>query len=331
MEFDIWIIIIFLIQIRIFKTKKPLRTNTLKLYLYEGYHIEKEFELTLSKYSHHKFSTHHFVRGKLCYLDKFSNLNILDNYYHSYYKVWIFLIDNNDEIFDFLNEIKIKHSKYYTTTIIIPSSLHLNFTDKNVKVPLFEIQDKLFHILKTYDIKLERSNYFFVINYGKKQVKRPISYPVKMSFVSIILSLSILIVWMIRYKKISTDNNQCLLAKNVAIFPILKIIISIIMYVKIKHLEKKGSLINSKKTHSHFILMILSLVFKTLLWFFVLFISNGWELTFSIIDKAQLKKIFRKYIIIYFTFCIDEAIDNIVHFQGLNVRSPITNFLVFSQ
>lgn len=324
MLFYISISTIFLIQIKIFKSLKPKIKSMPKLYVYEDFDIIAEFNLTISKYSHKKFDHYYFTRGKLFHLDTFLNINMLEPYYHSYNKNWIFLIDSSNEIMKFIEDIDLIQSMYSKSAIIIPTSMKFNFTYTNPKAPLFEVEDIIFNTLKTYDIKSEQANYFFMINYGRHKLQAPIPYSRKMSFASIIISIAVLILWRVRYNKISSDN-RFLIAKNVAIFPVLKIIISILMYVKINQLDKKGSLINSKKTHCHFILLTLSLVFKTLLWFFTVFISEGWEITYSIIDKKQLRFFFQKYITIYFTLCIDEAIDNIIHLKNSYVSSILFN------
>lgn len=297
-----------------------------KISVYEGYNKKADFNLTMVKMIEEQ-ELFYSNKGKICYLANYSEISTLDLFYNSFSREWIFLMDIKNEIMKFIKDVTKSKSKYRMSPLIIPKSLNCSFDEIMPFATIFQVDYDTFQDLKGYDIRRATGNYYFVINYGKSLKNAPIRYLAGMAFASIMISFWMQMLWKLRYDRTQSNSNNnnnnsninnnnmndniSLIGKNIVIFPILKIIISMLLYYKIKLIESGyNSYLQSKKYHVNYIILSFSVIFKALFWFFSIFISVGWELTFSLIDIRHLKNFLQKYVIIYCTLSIDEAIDN---------------------
>lgn len=295
-----------------------------KLYLIEGYENKAEYNLTIIKMIE-KQEQLYTKKGKILYLEHYSEINTLDSFYSTFSREWIFLMDITNEIQELIKDITFSKFKYLISPIIIPNSLNYSFDEIISFIPIFQVDYDIFNELKTYDVRNATGNYFLIINYGKSYKNAPIRYLSVMAFVSIMISSWMLLLWKIRYDRAVTSNansNRCLIGKKLVIFLLLKMIISMLLYYKIKLIESNSNSSNQqqKKNLVHYFILSFSLVFKMLFWFFSLFIAIGYEIIFSSIDSEHIKNFFKKYVVIYCILSIDETIDNMFSLNNQYVR-----------
>lgn len=299
---------------------------TLKI-LVNGFETEKYLINLESNYTE-KYGGYRCF-GKIIFLKeylKIENLNKLSQYYNS---KWIFLIEDKNEALKFLEDMNNDLTQYSTSPLIIPDLLRTEIPSNTSKGYIFSAPETLFLHLKEFDENLVKQNIFASLSINYQPLVTPFTTLKIIVIITILTSAILVSIWKQKYKR--EIRHNFVLSRLVVFFPLFKMLIGTLLLYKIRHIQLKIKYeINNEKDYIHFLLLTSSLVYRTLLWFFGIFVANGWEITYNIIERVELKKFFQKYIFIYFALCVDNGIDTI--FRGETTRispSEIKNIILY--
>lgn len=79
-------------------------------------------------------------------------------------------------------------------------------------------------------------------------------------------------------------------------------------YISIAYDNSKGfrELI---KVYLDNIIAVLNSIFKTILWFIICLVGNGWQITKTNLSRDEMRKFIGLYISIYLIICVDQVVD----------------------
>lgn len=267
--------------------------------------------------------------GKLILLKeylKIENLNKLSQYFNS---KWIFLIEDKNEALKFLEDMNNNLTQYSNSPLIIPNFLRTEIPSNTSKGYIFSASEKLFLHLKEFDETRVNQNIFISLSINYQPLIIPFTTLKIVVIITVLISAVLISIWKQKFKR--EIRHNFVLSRLVVFFPLFKILIGTLLLYKIRYIQiRKVYEIYNGKDYIHFLLLTTNLVYRTLLWFFGIFVASGWEITYNIIERVQLKQFFQKYILIYFALCVDEGIDNI--FKGEITRfspSEIKNIILY--
>lgn len=308
----------------VFLAKKLQAISVIKLYRndYQIEHINIK-SLNLSE------NTIYHYNGKIMFLESYLEIEKVIKLYKYYYKKWIFCINDTNEISKMLEYFEnSEFTELSKSPIIIPEEIAGNITMKNHTNQIFSVTSKMFLYLRNFEFYEANYNSFALLVVNNLFFDTPYTYLKIVLFVALILLGALIYFWRRLYLK-NLRRNKFILSKAVIIFSLLKFLSISTLFYKIKTSEENSSRSNGKG-YSQLILLAVNLVFKTLIWFFGIFVSDGWGITFNVLERNELKEYFRKYTFIYFALCLDEALDNLYSTEStICYPSEIKNLVLF--
>ena len=317
----IFVILLLSISINYIFAKKP---QLLSVSVYENSFKKDTYNITLINPSYVKILKN---PSKLAYITDINNKDsiILDNYTKYYNKIWLFFMTDISELKQVI-EKKYENDNILITGLIIPESLDYNDIDmENIeKFPLFTINETLNKTLINYDIRKNKKNVYFIINYTENLL---LQFFIVFSSISLISAIVIGVVWNILEKKVGPDYlfNYHERMKYVLCSHIFLAITLIFKTVSLMRTE------NYELTVAVEISLYLSVsFFRSLLWFLIYLISCGWNICFQELPMNEQRKMYKIFIGIALFFWIDDVLDKYCKKLWVFNISEIKNIILFA-
>ena len=316
-----FVILLIAISIKYIFNKKP---QLLSVSVYENSYKKDTYNITLINPSYVKILKN---PSKLAYITDINNKDsiILDNYTKYYNKIWLFFMTDISELKQVI-EKKYENDNILITGLIIPESLDYNDIDmENIeKFPLFTVNETLNNTLINYDIRKNKKNVYFIINYTENLL---LQFFIVFSSIALISAIVIGVVWNILEKKVGPDYlfNYHERMKYVLCSHIFLAITLIFKTVSLMRTE------NYELTVAVEISLYLSVsFFRSLLWFLIYLISCGWNICFQELPMNEQRKMYKIFIGIALFFWIDDVLDKYCKKLWVFNISEIKNVILFA-
>ena len=265
--------------------------------------------------------------SKLAYITDVQNKDsiILNNYSKYYNRIWLFFLTDVNEVKKILQR-NYYNSKYILITgLIIPESLDyekIGIAD-NEKIPIYKISDKLNNTLINYDIRNNKKNTYFVIQYTEQIL---ITFLIVFSSFALFSAIVIGIGWNYLEKKVGTSfifgyHERIKYIVCAHVFLSLTLIFKTISIMKTENYELTIAVEISLYLSVSF--------FRSLLWFLIYLIAYGWNICFQELAMNEQRKIFKLFIFIAIFFFIDNILDKYCGKLWVLYISEIKNIILF--
>ena len=250
--------------------------------------------------------------------------------YSSYFnRQWIFFVDNNETI-DKLLEIDYERNNIYLMGILISNNtIYTQAYDSDF--PIFKIDDNFSDSMKNWDMRNEEKNIFFTLQINHAIEYYPENYFLLLSIIVLVSIFSLLLYWKIVFKKINPIHILTL--HRIGIFLIyLNTLLCFILILK--SINIRGSKIYGNETESSILLdtalITLNGLHRTLLWFFVLLLSYGWNISLQQLNPQDCKFFLRMILLLFFALSFDRILDAFFNPIFRVHISEIKNFILYS-
>ena len=271
----------------------------------------------------------YFIYGKIKYLEQYLHIEQMNKFYKLYSANWIFLLNDTNEILKFMEDMDYGRSNFSNCPIIIPTILKNTVHPSTTKGKIFSVPIELFEHLLQYDFENKDINVYVQLSIDRKIYELPVSLLKSIMLFCIIICMFCIFIW--KQKMKIQRRQNFILSRLIIFFPLLKLFLCTLLLFKLNYMQvSKIYIQNQGKEYITFTFLTLNLVYRTLLWFFGVFVASGWEITFTISERAQIKAFFKKYVAIYFLLCIDEGIDSIFTLKNASISlSEIKNIIIY--
>ena len=320
MKFKFFILLIG-ISINYIFGKKP---QLLSVSVYENTFKKDTYNITLINPNYVKILKN---PSKLAYITDINqkDLIILTNYTKYYNKIWLFFITDIKQLEQVI-EKKYENDNILITGLLIPESLSHQSIDMSEveKFPLFTVNETLNNTLINYDIRKNKKNVYFIINYTENLL---LQFFIVFSSISLISAIVIGVVWNILEKKVGPDYlfNYHERMKYVLCSHIFLAITLIFKTVSLMRTE------NYELTVAVEISLYLSVsFFRSLLWFLIYLISCGWNICFQELPMNEQRKMYKIFIGVALFFWIDDVLDKYCKKLWVLNISEIKNVILFT-
>jgi len=255
-----------------------------------------------------------YLSSRIAYMNGSSYDDQIFELYSTYInKFWIFLVDSSEVADKLLQRDDYKKNELYINGIIVPESLNYKMPSENnnKKIPIFVLNDNITKQLSVYDIRsMEKHTYFLF------EIKRAIStYPelyfLIISILLIVTGFGMTVLWKIRMKSFARVNILNI-QKFLYTIPFFIFLLSIALIVKA--IDIRGKDPNREYEDSIYVdtaLITLSAIYKSILWFLILMVSLGWNVSMLTLRREDLKFLMKMFLLIYVLMCLDQIIDSI--------------------
>ena len=299
MKFKFFILLIG-ISINYIFGKKP---QLLSVSVYENTFKKDTYNITLINPNYVKILKN---PSKLAYITDINqkDLIILTNYTKYYNKIWLFFITDIKQLEQVI-EKKYENDNILITGLLIPESLSNQNIDmsKVEKFPLFTVNEDLNKTLINYDIRKNKKNVYFTINYTENVL---IVFFIVFSSIGLISAIVIGVVWNILEKKVGPDYIFNYHER-------IKYVLCSHFFISVTLIFKTVSLMrteNYELTVAVEVSLYLSVsFFRSILWFLIYLISCGWIICFQELPTNEQRKMYKIFIVIAIFFWIDDILD----------------------
>ena len=267
----------------------------------------------------------------LAYIKNDEDKKEILEFYSSYLnRQWILYIDNKtwiDKILQNYNKL-IEDKEIYLMAIIIPNNM--NYSSSNYHgTPILEIDENYTKYMEKWDMRNVDKNIFFTLEIKHAIEFYPELYFLILSLIIIISTFSLLAFWKIRLKKLNPEH--ILTINKVSVFLIyLNNLLCFILIVK--SISIRGTKIYEESESSILLdtaLITLNGIHRTVLWFMLLILSYGWNISLQQINPRDCKFFLKMILLIFFALSTDQIIDAIFN-PILRIHvSEIKNSIVY--
>ena len=264
--------------------------------------------------------------SKLAYITDIKNKDsyIFNNLTKYYNKIWLFFITDINEIIQVL-EKKYESNSILITGLLIPESLDYSQIDfeEHQKYPIFTVDEELNTTLINYDLRKNKKNIYFIINYTENLL---IHFFIIFSSFALVSAIVMGVVWNILEKKVGPDfifsyHERMKYVLCAHIFLSITLIFKTISIMRTENYELTVAVETSLSLSISF--------FRSLLWFLIYLIACGWNICFQDLDTNEQKKIFRIFVLIAVLFLIDNTLDKYSKRLWVLNISEVKNLLLF--
>ena len=315
-----FILILISLHINFVFLKDP---ELLSVSVYENYFKKYTYNITLINPNYVKILKN---PSKLAYITDINKIDsvIFDNLTKFYNKIWLFYITNINEIIKVL-EKKYESNSILITGLLIPNTLDYRKIDfeEHQKYPIFTVSEELNKTLINYDLRKNKKNIYFVINYTENLL---INFFIIFSAFALVSAIVMGVVWNILEKKVGPDfifsyheRMKYVLCSH--IFLSITLIFKTISIMRTENYELTVAVEVSLSLSVSF--------FRSLLWFLIYLIACGWNICFEDLDTNEQKKIFRIFVLIAVLFLIDNTLDKYSKKLWVLNISEVKNTILF--
>ena len=247
----------------------------------------------------------------LAYIKSETDKKEILDFYSSYLnRQWILYMDNKtwiDKILGDYNKL-IEDKKIYLMAIIIPNTMKYNSSNYH-GTPILEISENYTEYMEKWDMRNIDKNIFFTLEIKHAIEFYPEIYFLLLSLIVLITTFSLLLFWKIKIKKL---NPQHVLPMNkVSLFLIyLNNLLCFILIIK--SISIRGTKVYEESESSILLdtaLITLNGIHRTVLWFILLILSYGWNISLQQINPRDCKFFLKMILLIFFALSIDQILD----------------------
>ena len=315
-----FVLILISLYIKFVFLKEP---ELLSVSVYENSFKKYTFNITLINPNYVKILKN---PSKLAYITDINNKDsyIFNNLTKYYNKIWLFFITDINEIIQVL-EKKYESNSILITGLLIPESLDYSQIDfeEHQKYPIFTVDEELNTTLINYDLRKNKKNIYFIINYTENLL---IHFFIIFSSFALVSAIVMGVVWNILEKKVGPDfifsyHERMKYVLCAHIFLSITLIFKTISIMRTENYELTVAVETSLSLSISF--------FRSLLWFLIYLIACGWNICFQDLDTNEQKKIFRIFVLIAVLFLIDNTLDKYSKRLWVLNISEVKNLLLF--
>ena len=315
-----FVLVLISLYINFVFLKEP---ELLSVSVYENSFKKYTFNITLINPNYVKILKN---PSKLAYITDIKNKDsyIFNNLTKYYNKIWLFFITDINEIIQVL-EKKYESNSILITGLLIPESLDYRQIDfeEHQKYPIFTVDEELNTTLINYDLRKNKKNIYFIINYTENLL---IHFFIIFSSFALVSAIVMGVVWNILEKKVGPDfifsyHERMKYVLCAHIFLSITLIFKTISIMRTENYELTVAVETSLSLSISF--------FRSLLWFLIYLIACGWNICFQDLDTNEQKKIFRIFVLIAVLFLIDNTLDKYSKRLWVLNISEVKNLLLF--
>ena len=315
-----FVLVLISLYINFVFLKEP---ELLSVSVYESSFKKYTFNITLINPNYVKILKN---PSKLAYITDIKNKDsyIFNNLTKYYNKIWLFFITDINEIIQVL-EKKYESNSILITGLLIPESLDYRQIDfeEHQKYPIFTVDEELNTTLINYDLRKNKKNIYFIINYTENLL---IHFFIIFSSFALVSAIVMGVVWNILEKKVGPDfifsyHERMKYVLCAHIFLSITLIFKTISIMRTENYELTVAVETSLSLSISF--------FRSLLWFLIYLIACGWNICFQDLDTNEQKKIFRIFVLIAVLFLIDNTLDKYSKRLWVLNISEVKNLLLF--
>ena len=233
---------------------------------------------------------------------------IFDFYSIYFNRQWLFFT-NNTETIDTLLKINYDSKDIYLIGILIPKNLEYKIK-KDYGIPIFEIDDNYTQYMEKWDMRNSDKNIYFALQINRAVEYYPEKYFLLLSLCLLILTFSLLIYWKMKISKL--DPIHILPMNKVGVF-LLYISNLLCFILLLKSINIRGEKIYDEESESSILLdtalITINGIHRTILWFFVLIVSYGWNISLRQLSARNCKFFLKIILVIFFILSTDQIID----------------------
>ena len=254
-----------------------------------------------------------FLSSRIAYLTGTdSDKDIFELYSPYINKFWLFLAKSSSVVNSLLEKDDYKKKELYINGIIIPESLNYVMPEKNnnKKIPIFIAKDNIIEKLQSYDIRSVKKHIYFLFKIKRAISSYPEAYFLILSILFIFAGFGMNILWKRRTNSLP-QVHILTIQKALICIPISIILLSFVFFIK--SVDIKGADPNKEYINSIYVdtaLVTMEALFRTLLWFFILLLSLGWNISVQSLSDRDTKFLMKMFLIIYILMCLDQLLDS---------------------
>ena len=254
-----------------------------------------------------------FLSSRIAYLTGTdSDKDIFELYSPYINKFWLFLAKSTSVVNSLLEKDDYKKNELYINGIIIPESLNYVMPEKNndKKIPIFIAKDNIIEKLQSYDIRSVKKHIYFLFKIKRAISSYPEAYFLILSILFIFAGFGMNILWKRRTNSLP-QVHILTIQKALICIPISIILLSFVFFIK--SVDIKGADPNKEYINSIYVdtaLVTMEALFRTLLWFFILLLSLGWNISVQSLSDRDTKFLMKMFLIIYILMCLDQLLDS---------------------
>ena len=254
-----------------------------------------------------------FLSSRIAFLNGTdSDKDIFELYSPYINKFWLFLAKSTSVVNSLLEKDDYKKKELYINGIIIPESLNYVMPEKNnnKKIPIFIAKDNIIEKLQSYDIRTMKKHIYFLFKIKRAISSYPEAYFLILSILFIFAGFGMNILWKRRTNSIP-QVHILTIQKALICIPISIILLSFVFFIK--SVDIKGADPNKEYINSIYVdtaLVTMEALFRTLLWFFILLLSLGWNISVQSLSDRDTKFLMKMFLIIYILMCLDQLLDS---------------------
>lgn len=302
--------------------------DTVSLVLYEYRFNKTEYNLTLLNKGVDIIDS---FQTKMAYMKNNEEDSEIFDYYSKYFnRIWIFFAKDSETVNNLLAK-DFNEKDINVIAIIISKNLNYTLPKNNSReiIPIFEIEENYTDELKSYDIRNNTKEIFFLLKINRLINNYPENYLFFISLSIGLLGIFILIIWKVLIKM--TRFVYILnLHKILSILIHLHILLGLVLIIK--SLSIRGETMYGEYDSSIFIdaiLVVINTIYRTALWFFILLVSHGWGISVQELGREDFKYFFKIFFAIYLIICLDQLIDSLIPMIWLFYVSEIKNLIFY--
>lgn len=268
-----------------------------------------------------------FTEGQFCKLaviNDIAQFSAIDTLAKLYNHQWMFFFD-----------------KEYQS--LIPKALGYNFTnmalhailinydyEQNISIPLIKInEDNSTDAIKELDYSKQTKNTFLVLSKFKKIIIYPTTYFIIISVVAFSILFIYVFFWVFKFK-MTIPTSIITLQKILLYFPIAEVLLNATIILNVLLVKGDSTDSSSFNIYIETALVTINAVYRTILWFLIVLVVCGWQITKQSLTREEMKFYIKVYVVIYIAMCIDQIIDGV--FGTIIVFSPseLKNILLYA-
>jgi len=171
------------------------------------------------------------------------------------------------------------------------------------------------------------------IEFSYNKLDVPYEYLKHITLFSFSFCTILLIFWKHKFNK-ATINELVFVCRCSIFFPMIKVVTSLLILVKIKQDTESLYLIGYQKNSMiDFIIIFINLIFKSFILFFSILVSEGVDLTSTFNQLSEIRSCIRKHTFIYLLLCFDALIDIMIlkissNISLIEVKNILEQFII---
>ena len=231
------------------------------------------------------------------------------NFYSKYFnRQWLFFTNNTDTIEQLL-KIDYNSKEIYIFGILIPKNLEYKIK-KDHGIPIFEIDDNYSNYMEKWDMRNLDKNIYFSLQINHAVEFYPENYFLLLSFALLISAFSLLVFWKIRLSKLEPIHILPMHKVGTFLLYLSNLLCFILL---LKSINIRGEKIYDEENESSILLdtalITINGIHRTILWFFVLILSYGWNISLRQLNSRDCKFFLKIILVIFFILSVDQIID----------------------